>query len=81
MAMYDLPPAVLFNERTGRLELQHAVIARRVLRVRRLRARYRARVLRRSFRLVVAWLRRGLSALGRVIRARLETPGPIKRFN
>lgn len=79
--MYDLPPAVLFNERTGRLELQHAVIARRVLRVRRLRARYRARVLRRTFRFVLGWARRGVATLVTVVRARLEAPGPINRFN
>jgi hypothetical protein len=79
--MYSLPPMVLFNERTGRLELCHAEIARRVRRTARLRKRYRARVLRRSFRFAVALPRRGLSALVAAVRARLEAPGPIARFN
>ena len=45
--MYSLPPAVLFNEQTGRLELCHAEIARRVRRTHRLRSRYRSVVVRR----------------------------------
>jgi hypothetical protein len=45
--MYRLPPAVLFNEQTGRLELCHVEIARRILRAKRLRSRYRAMLVRR----------------------------------
>ena len=45
--MYSLPPAVLFNEQTGRLELCHPEIARRVRRTNRLRSRYRSMVIRR----------------------------------
>jgi hypothetical protein len=45
--MYSLPPAVLFNEQTGRLELGHAEIMRRVRRTQRLRSRYRSTVVRR----------------------------------
>ena len=45
--MYSLPPAILFNEQTGRLELCHAEIARRVRRTHRLRSRYRSVVVRR----------------------------------
>ncbi len=64
--MYSLPPAVLFNERTGRLELCHAEIARRVRRTRRLRSRYRSVVVRR---LAIAAFRapwRGVAALYRL---------------
>jgi hypothetical protein len=45
--MHSLPPAVLFNEQTGRLELCHPEIARRVRRTHRLRSRYRSLVFRR----------------------------------
>ena len=79
--MYSFPPMVRFDERTGRLELCHAEIARRVRHAERLRRRYRARVLRRTLRFVIAWLRRGLSALGAMVRARLAAPAPIERFN
>ena len=79
--MYPIPFMILFNEQTGRLELCHAEIARRIRHSERLRKRYRARVLRRALRLVVAWPRRGLSALIAGVRARLEAPAPIERFN
>ena len=79
--MYSLPPMVLFNERTGRLELCHAEIARRIRYSERLRKRYRARVLRRAARFAIGWPRRGLVALARTIRARLDAPAPIDRFN
>lgn len=45
--MHSLPPAVLFDEETGRLELCHPEIARRVRRTHRLRSRYRSVVVRR----------------------------------
>jgi hypothetical protein len=45
--MYSLPPAVLFNEQTGRLELCHAEIARRIRHSHRLRSRYRSMLARR----------------------------------
>ena len=45
--MYSLPPAVLFNEQTGRLELCHAEIARRMRRTTRLRSRYRSMLTKR----------------------------------
>jgi len=79
--MYSLPPMVLFNEQTGRLELCHAEIARRVRRTERLRKRYRTRVLRRAVRFMIALPRRGLSVVAAAVRARLEAPAPIQRFN
>ena len=45
--MYSLPPVVLFNEQTGRLEFCHEEIVRRVGRAHRLRSRYRSMVVRR----------------------------------
>lgn len=45
--MHSLPPAVLFNEETGRLELCHPEISRRMRRSERLRSRYRSRMVRR----------------------------------
>jgi hypothetical protein len=45
--MHSLPPAVLFNEETGRLELCHPEITRRLRRTQRLRSRYRSIVVRR----------------------------------
>ena len=45
--MHSLPPAVLYNEETLRLELCHPEISRRVRRTHRLRSRYRSMVVRR----------------------------------
>ena len=79
--MYSLPPAVLFNEQTGRLELCHVEIARRMRRTQRLRSRYRSHLTRRAFRFVFALPRRGLSALAAQVRRRLDAPPPVERFN
>jgi hypothetical protein len=77
--MYSLPPAVLFNEQTGRLELCHAEIAQRIRRTKRLRSRYRSVLIRRlivrAFR--ASW--RAAGALGAALRRRAAT-GPCPRF-
>ena len=78
--MYSLPPAVLFNEQTGRLELCHAEIARRIRRTPRLRSRYRSmltkRLIMRAFR--APW--RAAVALGTALRRRAATgPSPLLR--
>lgn len=67
--MYSLPPAVLFNEQTGRLELQHAEIMRRVRRTQRLRSRYRSVVVRRT---VLAAIRAPWRVMMRLSGARLR---------
>jgi hypothetical protein len=78
--MYSLPPAVLFNEQTGRLELCHTEIARRIRRTRRLRSRYRSMMIKRlivhAFKL--PW--RAAVALGATFRRRAATaPSPLLR--
>jgi hypothetical protein len=68
--MHSLPPAVLFNERTGRLELCHVEIARRIRRTKRLRSRYRAMLLRRLILRVFTAPWRAAVALGAAYRRR-----------
>jgi hypothetical protein len=46
--MYGLPPAIVYNEQTGRLEHPHAEILRRMRAAHRLRSRYRSMVMRRA---------------------------------
>ena len=46
--MYGLPPAIVYNEQTGRLEHPHAEIMRRMRAAHRLRARYRSMLVRRA---------------------------------
>ena len=61
--MHSLPPAVLFNEQTQRLELCHPEITRRALRAHRVRWRYRSMVIRRSVIAAFKALWRGAVAL------------------
>jgi hypothetical protein len=77
--MYSLPPAVLFNEKTGRLELCHAEIARRIRRTKRLRSRYRSVLIKRSIILAFRASWRAAVALGAALKRRAET-GPYPRF-
>jgi hypothetical protein len=77
--MYSLPPAVLFNEDTGRLELCHAEIARRMRRTGRLRARYRSMLTRRLIVRAFTALWRAAVAFGAALRRRAAT-GPCPRF-
>lgn len=77
--MYSLPPAVLFNEQTGRLELCHAEIARRIRRTKRLRSRYRSVLIRRLTAAVFKAPWRAAVALGAALRRRAAT-GPCPRF-
>jgi hypothetical protein len=77
--MYSLPPAVLFNEQTGRLELCHAEIARRIRRTKRLRSRYRAMLIRRLTAAVFRAPWRAAVAFGAALKRRAAT-GPCPRF-
>jgi hypothetical protein len=78
--MYSLPPPVLFNEATGRLELQHTEIARRIRRTKRLRSRYRSMVLRRAALAAFKAPWRMAVALGAAFRRRAATgPSPLLR--
>ena len=77
--MYSLPPAILFNEQTGRLELCHAEIARRIRRTRRLRSRYRSILLKRLIVRAFQAPWRAAVALGAAFRRRAAT-GPCPRF-
>ena len=77
--MYSLPPAVLFNEQTGHLELCHAEIARRIRRTKRLRSRYRSIWLRRLIVLAFRTSWRAAVALGVAFKRRAAT-GPCPRF-
>lgn len=72
--MYSLPPAVLFNEKTGRLELQHAEIVRRVRRTQRLRSRYRSTVVRRALVAIIRAPWRALIRLSDGARRRGRVP-------
>ena len=78
--MYSLPPAVLFNEQTGRLELCHAEIARRIRRTSRLRSRYRSMLTRRLIVRAFTAPWRAAVALGAAFRRRAATgPSPLLR--
>jgi hypothetical protein len=78
--MYSLPPAVLFNEQTGRLELCHAEIARRMRRTTRLRSRYRSMLTRRLIMRAFAAPWRAAVGLGAAFRRRVATgPSPLLR--
>ena len=78
--MYSLPPAVLFNEQTGRLELCHAEIARRIRRTTRLRSRYRSMLMRRLIMRAFGAPWRAAVGLGAVFRRRAASgPSPLLR--
>lgn len=78
--MYSLPPAVLFNEQTGRLELCHAEIARRIRRTKRLRSRYRSVLVRRVAVAVFKAPWRAAIALWVTFKRRAATgPSPLLR--
>jgi hypothetical protein len=73
--MHTLPPPIVFNEDTGRFEIHHLGVMRRMHHANRLRSRYRSRLTRRAFRFLLALPRHGMAAAfaaasGAVLRVR-----------
>jgi hypothetical protein len=78
--MYGLPPAIVYNEQTGRLEHPHAEIMRRMRAAHRLRARYRSMVVRRAaIAAFKAPWRLALLALSALRARRPRAPAPRAR--
>ena len=60
--MHTLPPPIVFNEDTGRFEIHHLGVMRRIHHANRLRSRYRSHLTRRLFRFLFALPRRVVAA-------------------